>query len=77
MIVSNDLEEIWKELVVTEFKALHLYLLGGLRKTTEASMKIVGVPVQIPTELLSKTCQKHYCLSQLARPLLSKIQIFL
>jgi hypothetical protein len=52
---------------VALFKALFRNLLEGLKKTTKNFSQNIKCPADVRTEHLSKTSQKIYRLSQLAR----------
>jgi hypothetical protein len=64
MIVNNELESMWKE-VVSYFKVLSLELPAGTEKTTE-KLRIVTVPAEICAWHFLNTNQKGSCLSHCA-----------
>jgi hypothetical protein len=56
----DDLERMWKEVVVAELEVLSLYLPGG----TEASFRFICVVAEFRTKDLPNTFQNYYRLSQ-------------
>lgn len=57
---NNELENMWKELVIAHFKVLSWNLPGG-----KTSMKIVAALAKIPVRCFLNTSKKNYHLSQL------------
>jgi hypothetical protein len=46
-LVNNELERVWKEAVVAQFKVLSQHLTGGIEKTTNTPVGIADVRTEI------------------------------
>jgi hypothetical protein len=57
--MNDELEVIWKETVMAELKYYLRICLEGLKNTTETSIRIADVPVEIRTEYLPDKSLKH------------------
>jgi hypothetical protein len=66
MIVSDELERIWKEAVRPNVRHCHGIFLDTVRKTAKY-LGIVGVPVEIRTGHLPNTSTKCYSLKTVTR----------
>jgi hypothetical protein len=52
------------------FKVISWHLSGGLRKTTESSLRKAGVTAEVQTEHLPNTSLEHFCYSNLFETLI-------
>jgi hypothetical protein len=59
-LVNNELERIWKEVVVVQSRYYLRNFLEGLRKATVNLIRILCVLAAIWTELLPNTSPEHY-----------------
>jgi hypothetical protein len=59
-MMNDELERIWREMLVAE-RSYHLAIcLGEIRNVTKTSVRAVGVPTAIPTDDLPITSQERY-----------------